>query len=387
MLRRRFRIGTYRLHKPSNQAVVTIQGRTHYLGTYGSPESRAEYDRLISEHVASSRNKHATGSTPCDLTVAELCLRYVEHAQRYYTKRGRPTSEIHSVRKTVKTLRQLYGHVLTEDFGPLALKTCREHWVAEGLTRGGVNRLARITKTIFRWAVENELVGPAVWQALSAVAGLKRGRTEAPEADPVRPVPDDVLRKTLEAVHPMFRAMIRVQLLTGMRPGELVQLRGADLDTSGPVWVFRPDRHKMEHESRTRTVFIGPEAQAELKPWFREKPSDYLFGSHQLHEFDLRNRPAPRPRTEWEKRNRKRRVFRDRYTVNGYHQAIRRACDRAEVEHWSPNQLRHNAGTKFRAQYGIEAARVILGHSNVGTTQIYAEADLQRAARIIGEVG
>jgi hypothetical protein len=43
------RTPSYRLHKPSGQAVVTLDSRDFYLGKYGSPESRAEYDRLISE--------------------------------------------------------------------------------------------------------------------------------------------------------------------------------------------------------------------------------------------------------------------------------------------------------------------------------------------------
>jgi hypothetical protein len=43
------RIGTrsYRHHTPSNQAVVTLDGRDIYLGRYNSDESRAEYDRFI----------------------------------------------------------------------------------------------------------------------------------------------------------------------------------------------------------------------------------------------------------------------------------------------------------------------------------------------------
>ena len=54
---------------------------------------------------------------------------------------------------------------------------------------------------------------------------------------------------------------------------------------------------------------------------------------------------------------------------------------------WSPNRLRHSAATHLRKQFGIEAARVVLGHSSAGVTEIYAEQDLQRAAEIMGRVG
>ena len=38
---------TYRLHKATGQAVVTLGGRDIYLGRHGTPESQAEYDRIL----------------------------------------------------------------------------------------------------------------------------------------------------------------------------------------------------------------------------------------------------------------------------------------------------------------------------------------------------
>ncbi len=107
----------------------------------------------------------------------------------------------------------------------------------------------------------------------------------------------------------------------------------------------------------------------------------------------------------------------DRDTVASYRWAIERACElafempaelrrcptdlaadekarrRALAAHWRrahcwhPNRLRHSAGTFLRRNFGIEAARVILGHAHVETTEIYAEADLQRAREIMETVG
>ncbi len=42
-------VPSYRRHKPTGQAVVTLDGRDIYLGKYGTKASRVEYDRLISE--------------------------------------------------------------------------------------------------------------------------------------------------------------------------------------------------------------------------------------------------------------------------------------------------------------------------------------------------
>ncbi|QDT16416.1 hypothetical protein CA12_25180 [Alienimonas californiensis] len=38
-------------------------------------------------------------------------------------------------------------------------------------------------------------------------------------------------------------------------------------------------------------------------------------------------------------------------------------------------------------QYGIELTRTVLGHSDTGTSEIYAERDLAAAERVMREVG
>jgi site-specific recombinase XerD len=54
---------------------------------------------------------------------------------------------------------------------------------------------------------------------------------------------------------------------------------------------------------------------------------------------------------------------------------------------WTPNQLRHVAATLIRKEYGIEVASIILGHSSLNTTEVYAEADLEKAARAMADFG
>jgi len=50
---------------------------------------------------------------------------------------------------------------------------------------------------------------------------------------------------------------------------------------------------------------------------------------------------------------------------------------------WRPNQLRHFAATAIRAVAGIETAQMILGHSELKTSEIYAERDLAAAAEVM----
>jgi hypothetical protein len=54
------RTPSYRLHKPTGQAVVTLSGRDFYLGRFGYPEGRAEYDRMIIEWISNGRRLPAS---------------------------------------------------------------------------------------------------------------------------------------------------------------------------------------------------------------------------------------------------------------------------------------------------------------------------------------
>src|SRR4051794_19164124 len=112
------RTPSYRLHRPTGQAVVTIDGQDCYLGKHSTPASRAEYDRLIAEWLANGR-RLPRGH---DLTVAELILAYFRHCEGYYRKDDKPTKEPGNIKLALRPLRQLYGHTLARDFGPLALK-------------------------------------------------------------------------------------------------------------------------------------------------------------------------------------------------------------------------------------------------------------------------
>jgi hypothetical protein len=112
-------------HKSSGRARVTINGRDHWLGKWGSPEARPAYERIIAEYLASGRvrDQHTAppegpavitvdpgtpgvvvtspvpaGVAPTDPistepTVAEVVLRYSDYCDTYCrTPSGERTS-------------------------------------------------------------------------------------------------------------------------------------------------------------------------------------------------------------------------------------------------------------------------------------------------------
>ncbi|MBI3467949.1 MAG: tyrosine-type recombinase/integrase [Planctomycetes bacterium] len=386
-------VPSYRRHKASGQAVVTLNGRAFYLGPYGTKASKIEYDRLVGEWQANGRQLLGSNGPTTDLSVNELLVGYWRFAQSYYHKDGKPTSHLDGIKAAIRFLKQLYGRHPAREFGPMALKTIRQKMIEAGHCRNYINSNIGRIKRVFKWGVENELVPPSVYHGLQAVGGLKRGRSDARESEPVKPVPEAFVESVLPHVSPQVAAMIRLQSLTGMRPGEVTILRGCDLDTTGKLWSYTPASHKTEHHGHTRVIYFGPRAQEVLSPWLKTDLQAYLFSpkeaeaARNAERREERQSPmTPSQANRRPKRNAKR-LKRDHYDVASYRRAIARACDLAGVSHWHAHQLRHNAATLLRKEFGIEAARVVLGHRSAAVTEVYAEIDHLKAADIMLQVG
>jgi integrase len=291
---------SYRLHKPSGRAVVTLRiagggRRDVYLGAYDSPESRREYARVVAELAAAPIPEQVATPAALDPTVDELLLAFWRHAEAHYRRAdGTPTNEISEYRQAFRQVRALYGSGPAREFGPLALKAVRQRMVAAGWSRRLVNARVGRVRRAFKWAASEELVPAAVPQALTTVGGLQRGRTAAPEREPVVPVDPGVVRATLPFLRPPVRGMVEVQLLTGMRPGEVCRLRPCDIDAAGDVWVYRPDQHKTRHRGKDRAVAIGPRARAVLEQLAPADPADYYFSPRRSVEAFRAERAAAR---------------------------------------------------------------------------------------------
>lgn len=410
--RTKTRIPVYRHHKPSGLASVRLDGRDIYLGRHGTPDSRSEYQRVIAEWL-SSRAAEPGGAkrktAASERIVDELIAAYLDFAKTYYVKNGALTGEYRNIGDAMRPLTALYGRAHVGEFGPSQLKGVRQAMIDSNLCRRTINNRINRIRRVFKWGVENEFVPAEILHGLQTIAPLKLGRCNVREAEPVKPVPEYLIEPVLKLVAPQVAAMIRLQLLTGMRPGEVMQMRACDIDIGGPIWLYRPARHKTEHHGRQRLIYLGPKAQDVLRPFLSLDRTGWTFSPREAMAHIHRERRAARqtPMTPSQAARKRKRSPKwepgECYDRRSYGWAIRRACDAAfpvpkhlkERDHaawrrehrWSPNQLRHNAATQLRTQFGIEAARVVLGHSSADVTEIYAELDFAKAAEIMSRVG
>ena len=386
------RLPKYRLHRASGLAIVTLNGGDHYLGQYNSPASHQEYDRLISEWLATGRQGGDTADLMRSITVNQLFLAFWHHVTEYYRKEGQPTGEVHGIRYALKPVINLYGDSPVGDFGPLQLKAVRETMIAQGLVRRLINQRIHKIRRMFRWGVESALVSPVVLQGLLALSPLKAGRSAALESPPVRPLAEDLLRKTQHHMPVEIKAMTELQWITGMRPGEVARMRTMDIEQSEKAWVYRPESHKTQHHGISRIIPLGPKAQAVVRPFLNsDRPEAFLFSPcvrvHRWNQQRRENRQTPMTPSQENRRPKRhpRKEPGDRYTTSSYAHAIAAACLAAGVDRWGPNRLRHSAATRIRRDYGLDAARAILGHQTSAITEVYAELDFGQAMEIASQ--
>ncbi|RPI64315.1 MAG: site-specific integrase [Planctomycetaceae bacterium] len=414
------------LHKPTGQGYVRLNGRFIYLGRFDAAETHQKYHQLIAEWMVLGRQLQQPQE---EITVLEIVASYMIHAKSYYVDPdGQPTKEQGHVLRVLSLMKELYGHIKAVEFGPKALKVVRQKMIDRGWVRRNINHNVGRIKRAFRWAVENELVPGSIYHSLQAVAGLRQGRTTAPEGKTVKPVPKEMVNAVEPFVSNQVWSMIQLQLLTAARPGEICVIRPCDIDRSGKIWIFQPKEHKTSFRGYERKIYIGPRGQGILAPFLLRPPESYCFSPAE-GAADRRTVRSENRTTPLNCGNRQGTNCKDdpecqpgeRYDVNAYRRAIARACDQAFIapmplakktneqhkewrrrltpeqkvqllqwqtsHRWHPHQLRHNAATELRKEFGLDTARIILGHRSLAVTTIYAEADHDKALEAMSRVG
>jgi len=357
------KIPTYGHHKRTGQARCYVNGKTGYLGKYGSEESRIRFGeivgKLIGGQIVDPIARTKVGSTTCGQSddpgpsVGELCLVFLRHAETHYVKDGKPTSEVHILRSVISPLNNLCGMLPAKDFGPLALKAVRAKMVELGWCRDTINAAMSRIRRIFKHAIANELIDSAVLDRLKCVAPLLAGRTEAHDNAPRTAVAHDDIETIRKSVSAIVRDLIDVQRLTGTRSGELLKLTTGTLDRSGEVWVAELSDHKTRHHGKSRTLHFGPQAQLILTKYLSANPDERLF----------------------------------KITGAAYRRSITRACERLKIDRWVPHQLRHTNADVVREDFGLEHTQAVLGHAKANMTEHYAKASRKKAAEVARKIG
>ena len=337
------RVPSYRLHRPTGQAVVTLGGRDYYLGLHGSPKSKTRYQKLLAgwlqAEIAPPRpfDPPRAGSTV--LMVAEA---YLGQLNGRYVKAGRPTRQLDRLKSAVRFLIADHGEVVASNFSGDDLRDILVSMARAGRPRIAINQLTTIIRAIINWGVERKLVDASVDHELRAVRSLKRGAVldgvQTRETKPIRKVQAAVLERTTPHMPDILKYMVVLERLTGMRPCELCGLRPGDLnrDGEGPdgtilagVWVYEVSDsfNKNAHRGLHRWVLIGPKGQAVLTRYLNRSAGAYCFSPREACERSLKSQGRRVAFGESRQPG-------QHYSTASYGRAVAKACQRAEPGCW-----------------------------------------------------
>ncbi|HKB02526.1 MAG TPA: hypothetical protein VKD90_09925, partial [Gemmataceae bacterium] len=120
-----------------------------YFGDWGSEDAKAGYRRFQVEWADGLATVRTAGHGGA--TVAELYVAYLKHAERYYQKNGRRTSEVHIVKSAIRELvgwlpDKLIGDVRAGDIDGLRSDLARRK-----LARATVNKYIGRIQRLFDW--------------------------------------------------------------------------------------------------------------------------------------------------------------------------------------------------------------------------------------------
>jgi integrase len=418
-------------YKPRKLGRVILDGERVYCGPWGSEDPnkpgevcRKEYERVVGEWL---RRKGETLADAPPLTVAELAARYLGHARAYYRRPdGSDSGHFPRVRTALDALVRAFGRKPAAEFSAADLKEVRTRLLARPrkprpgeraaadrpLSRNYVNGVVGAIKTMWQWAAEEGLVPDERAAAVKVLKPLAAGRGGA-ETPPVLPPDPAAVEAALPYLPPTVRDMVRLHRLTGMRPQDVCAVRPGDISRRSDevlrlkngqrvsavrvdgilVWVYAPPQHKTAHKRKPRLIALGPAAQDILGPYLDGRdPDAYCFSPRASEARRSAARRAARrtPLTPSQRSRGKeaarRRPPGARYTTESYSQAVARACARAGVEPWSPNQLRHAVADQVSEIADEDTAAAVLGNTP-DVVRVYTLQRLGKAAAIMARVG
>ena len=356
------------------------------LGPADDPAAwKAAHAKLLAR-LAADPNYSPAGLPPGEYLVAEL-------ARDYLAGTAVPAgTHKESVRRSLRVLCDAHAETPAAGFGPVEFADWRDALCrqtrADGepvYTAATIRKYMGNVRRCWRWGVERGRLPASTWHALVAVKNPRAA--DARESRPVPPADDAAVEAILPLLRPPVAAMVRLQRLTGMRPGELFRLTPAqvltggkhtlpgagavDLDAEG-VWVYLPGKHKNKGKGKNRWVPLGPAARAVLAPYLDRGPDVPCFSPKEaVPEMAGKGERPPG----------------GAYCRQAYLNAVQRACDRAKVGRFTPYSIRHAFANQIDSSHGLDCVRHSLGHSSAQTSTRYAKVSFKTAARVAREVG
>jgi integrase len=428
------------------RARLRLNGRTFYLGRFGSPEAHRLEDRIVGVYLAHGRMLPADFKLAADpagaeatttptsqpampvvaapapaaalppaavasaMTVGELCLRWIAWIEAERMRPGTDTSLLAGARQAAHCLRR-HWHMLARDFGPRALAEARLALANEPCRPGGGGKKK-----------------PA---AAAATAKPARPRKDARKPKPPKPPryrSRSTVNDTIGRVRQMFRwAVARelvgpdrlhaLQALEPLHPGQTKAIERPPVEPVGDEVFEATLRHlspvvaDLLRVARLTATRPGEICRITARDIDMSKPVWVYAPPHHKNQWRGHERqvaigpraqailrryignraidaPLFSPREAIRGRGRRvSRIVRPHYDADTVRRAVERACADHGLPHWTPNRLRHARLEEVRDDFGLDAAQAVGGHKHARVTEIYARTKREKAVAVALQTG
>jgi site-specific recombinase XerD len=271
-----------------------------------------------------------------DLPGRDHASRYLHHKYRQHLSAGTIRSTVSFLLLFLTYLKE-NGRDYLEEVSREDLEAFVEHEQDRGLHVQSVSAKVKQLKAFCRFLIEEQVVRAEVL--------FKRLTIRVPDGLPRAMEPEDMRRLLSVIESDRDLAMVLVLLRTGMRIGELLEAKMADvLLEERKIFIFEAQKNRVG-----RTVYLSDDAYEALKAWQNERDprQAYLF-------YCRDNMPM------------------------GYTTARKIFCKylhKAGLDHkgYTLHCLRHTFATELlNAGMRIECLQVLLGHATLQMTRRYA---------------
>jgi integrase len=174
------------------------------------------------------------------ITLYELLETYLKHNQ--YLDSG----DCFATKRAFTLLFELFPNVDTSSFSALNLLEFQQFLVSKEYCRNYCNKLVKLFRTVLNWGAQFDLVSYNLVYKLNRVKLLRFGQMQVRESKQRKNVPDDNIQAIIPHIKPVVADMLRLQLLSAMRPSEVCRMKPEeiDMDYDGINWLYSPPKHK-----------------------------------------------------------------------------------------------------------------------------------------------
>jgi len=248
--------------------------------------------------------------------------------------------------------------------------------LSDGVKSSTVNKDIRTLRGIFNLAIE-----PRCYLA-EGTNPFRKIRERKTAAQPPRYVAPQDFQKVINTTSGLWwKAFLVLAYTSGGRRDELMNLRWADIDFESHNVRFVPKEtssrqlawQPKDHEARTipiprETVPLLANLQAES-----DEGNPYVFLATKRIEHILRRRSAGTWQSDFE-------------LVNNLTRSLEVLCGHAEVDYFTPHDLRRSCITNWARRLPIQTVQYLAGHSSIATTRRFYLAVLETDCAMAREI-